>query len=183
MCERLGTLPKKFWKMFRKREEILIKTFLRDYKKVWLLTSKAQREWVTTLDFYTPLHNFKVVTERFVFVTDFCQVELRLLAHFSSDLELLRIFTDPQADVFTMLASQWCVSLTHSCTPRSPCQGDRCHTAGSLLLSDSPSPSLQTLIALLPWRPCQLPPFPCPGGLWDCHPGDCIVLLLMYFND
>ncbi|XP_070849889.1 DNA polymerase nu [Chaetodon trifascialis] len=38
---------------------------------------------------------------------DFCQVELRLLAHLSSDPELLRIFTHPQADVFTMLASQW----------------------------------------------------------------------------
>ncbi|KAK5893419.1 hypothetical protein CgunFtcFv8_006292 [Champsocephalus gunnari] len=38
---------------------------------------------------------------------DFCQVELRLLAHLSSDPELLRIFTDPQADVFTMLAAQW----------------------------------------------------------------------------
>nr|XP_046236529.1 DNA polymerase nu isoform X2 [Scatophagus argus]XP_046236530.1 DNA polymerase nu isoform X2 [Scatophagus argus]XP_046236531.1 DNA polymerase nu isoform X2 [Scatophagus argus]XP_046236532.1 DNA polymerase nu isoform X2 [Scatophagus argus]XP_046236533.1 DNA polymerase nu isoform X2 [Scatophagus argus]XP_046236534.1 DNA polymerase nu isoform X2 [Scatophagus argus]XP_046236535.1 DNA polymerase nu isoform X2 [Scatophagus argus] len=38
---------------------------------------------------------------------DFCQVELRLLAHLSSDPELLRIFTHPQADVFTMLACQW----------------------------------------------------------------------------
>ncbi|KAM6949550.1 LOW QUALITY PROTEIN: DNA polymerase nu [Aplochiton taeniatus] len=38
---------------------------------------------------------------------DFCQVELRLLAHLSCDPELLRIFNDPQADVFTMLASQW----------------------------------------------------------------------------
>uniref|UniRef100_H3D8M0 DNA-directed DNA polymerase n=1 Tax=Tetraodon nigroviridis TaxID=99883 RepID=H3D8M0_TETNG len=38
---------------------------------------------------------------------DFCQVELRLLAHFSSDPELLRIFNHPQSDVFTMLASQW----------------------------------------------------------------------------
>ncbi|XP_026149003.1 DNA polymerase nu isoform X1 [Mastacembelus armatus] len=38
---------------------------------------------------------------------DFCQVELRLLAHLSSDPELLDIFTNPQADVFTMLASQW----------------------------------------------------------------------------
>ncbi|XP_029382792.1 DNA polymerase nu [Echeneis naucrates] len=38
---------------------------------------------------------------------DFCQVELRLLAHLSSDPELLRIFTNPQADVFTMLASKW----------------------------------------------------------------------------
>ncbi|MEQ2250293.1 hypothetical protein ILYODFUR_038481, partial [Ilyodon furcidens] len=46
----------------------------------------------------------------------FCQVELRLLAHFSSDPELLCIFTNPQADVFTMLASQWYVPLTHKHT-------------------------------------------------------------------
>nr|XP_057922479.1 DNA polymerase nu isoform X2 [Doryrhamphus excisus] len=38
---------------------------------------------------------------------DFCQVELRLLAHFSSDPELLRIFINPGADIFAMLASQW----------------------------------------------------------------------------
>ncbi|XP_061566157.1 DNA polymerase nu [Cololabis saira] len=38
---------------------------------------------------------------------DFCQVELRLLAHFSSDPELLHIFSNPQADVFTMLATRW----------------------------------------------------------------------------
>ncbi|XP_067117220.1 DNA polymerase nu [Osmerus mordax] len=38
---------------------------------------------------------------------DFCQVELRLLAHLSSDPELLKIFSDAQADVFSMLASQW----------------------------------------------------------------------------
>ncbi|KAJ8008471.1 hypothetical protein DPEC_G00105160 [Dallia pectoralis] len=38
---------------------------------------------------------------------DFCHVELRLLAHLSSDPELLRIFHNPQADVFSMLASQW----------------------------------------------------------------------------
>eukprot|EP00066_Takifugu_rubripes_P028942 XP_011618208.1 PREDICTED: DNA polymerase nu isoform X2 [Takifugu rubripes] len=44
---------------------------------------------------------------------DFCQVELRLLAHFSSDPELLRIFSHPQSDVFTMLASQW-KGLSHT---------------------------------------------------------------------
>ncbi|KAJ8382233.1 hypothetical protein SKAU_G00030110 [Synaphobranchus kaupii] len=38
---------------------------------------------------------------------DFCQVELRLLAHLTSDPELLRLFQDPVVDVFTMLASQW----------------------------------------------------------------------------
>lgn len=49
-----------------------------------------------------------------VCVSDFCQVELRLLAHLSSDPELLRIFINPQADVFTMLASQWWVSHTNT---------------------------------------------------------------------
>uniref|UniRef100_A0A672FQA6 Polymerase (DNA directed) nu n=1 Tax=Salarias fasciatus TaxID=181472 RepID=A0A672FQA6_SALFA len=40
------------------------------------------------------------------------QVELRLLAHLSADPELLRIFSSPQADVFTMLASQWFSEVT-----------------------------------------------------------------------
>lgn len=48
-----------------------------------------------------------------VCLSDFCQVELRLLAHFSSDPELFRIFNHPQSDVFTMLASQWSVPHTH----------------------------------------------------------------------
>ncbi|XP_058860494.1 DNA polymerase nu-like [Acipenser ruthenus] len=40
---------------------------------------------------------------------DFSQVELRLLAHLSSDPELLKLFQEPEttADVFSMLASQW----------------------------------------------------------------------------
>jgi len=40
---------------------------------------------------------------------DFCQVELRLLAHLSADPQLLRIFQNPEADAFTMLAAQWWV--------------------------------------------------------------------------
>ncbi|XP_041636065.1 DNA polymerase nu [Cheilinus undulatus] len=67
---------------------------------------------------YIPGKEEKVVTihPRAMFVpqdgwtflsADFCQVELRLLAHLSCDPELLRIFINPQADVFTMLASQW----------------------------------------------------------------------------
>ncbi|XP_036407695.1 DNA polymerase nu [Megalops cyprinoides] len=49
-----------------------------------------------------------VSREGWTFVAaDFCQVELRLLAHLTSDPELLRLFQDPTADVFTMLASQW----------------------------------------------------------------------------
>ncbi|XP_038126243.1 DNA polymerase nu [Cyprinodon tularosa] len=48
---------------------------------------------------------------------DFCQVELRLLAHFSSDPELLHIFTKPQSDAFTMLASQWKGKSVDEVTP------------------------------------------------------------------
>uniref|UniRef100_A0A3Q2PBQ3 DNA-directed DNA polymerase family A palm domain-containing protein n=1 Tax=Fundulus heteroclitus TaxID=8078 RepID=A0A3Q2PBQ3_FUNHE len=93
-----------------------------DYKKTRLLTSEGQSKRVTTSDLCTALHNlrvicFEVVTEMCAFVTDFCQVELRLLAHFSSDPELLRIFTNPQADVFAMLASQWKVMSVDDVTP------------------------------------------------------------------
>ncbi|XP_043099806.1 DNA polymerase nu [Puntigrus tetrazona] len=38
---------------------------------------------------------------------DFCQVELRLLAHLSADPQLVRIFQNTEADAFTMLAAQW----------------------------------------------------------------------------
>lgn len=79
-------------------------------------------------------------------VSDFCQVELRLLAHLSSDPELLRIFTNPQADVFTMLASQWWVSISHTHTlthtqvlPWSTCQGEFWSYTGFLLPSLPPN--------------------------------------------
>eukprot|EP00062_Callorhinchus_milii_P015000 gi/632964793/ref/XP_007898570.1/ PREDICTED: DNA polymerase nu-like [Callorhinchus milii] len=39
---------------------------------------------------------------------DFSQVELRILAHLSSDPELLKLFQDPEtSDVFSILACQW----------------------------------------------------------------------------
>ncbi|XP_075427062.1 DNA polymerase nu isoform X4 [Ascaphus truei] len=39
---------------------------------------------------------------------DFSQIELRILAHFSSDPELLKLFQETEStDVFTTLASQW----------------------------------------------------------------------------
>ncbi|XP_077399995.1 DNA polymerase nu isoform X2 [Vanacampus margaritifer] len=41
----------------------------------------------------------------------FCQLEPRLLAHFSGDRELLRLVTDPEADVYAFLASEWMQKL------------------------------------------------------------------------
>ncbi|XP_075427044.1 DNA polymerase nu isoform X2 [Ascaphus truei] len=41
-------------------------------------------------------------------IQDFSQIELRILAHFSSDPELLKLFQETEStDVFTTLASQW----------------------------------------------------------------------------
>ncbi|CAM4519916.1 unnamed protein product [Leuciscus chuanchicus] len=49
-----------------------------------------------------------ILREGWTFLSaDFCQVELRLLAHLSADPQLLRIFQKPEADAFTMLAAQW----------------------------------------------------------------------------
>ncbi|OCT99253.1 hypothetical protein XELAEV_18005040mg, partial [Xenopus laevis] len=50
-----------------------------------------------------------IAAKGFTFLAaDFSQIELRLMAHFSSDPELLRLFDKPETiDVFTKLASQW----------------------------------------------------------------------------
>lgn len=38
---------------------------------------------------------------------DYCQIELRLMAHFSKDRSLIELLSSPQADVFTMIAAKW----------------------------------------------------------------------------
>ncbi|XP_053556285.1 DNA polymerase nu [Bombina bombina] len=50
-----------------------------------------------------------VAAEGYTFLAaDFSQIELRLLAHFSLDPELLKLFKETEStDVFTILASQW----------------------------------------------------------------------------
>uniref|UniRef100_A0A803JXU4 DNA-directed DNA polymerase n=1 Tax=Xenopus tropicalis TaxID=8364 RepID=A0A803JXU4_XENTR len=50
-----------------------------------------------------------IAAKGFTFLAaDFSQIELRLMAHFSSDPELLKLFEKPESmDVFTKLASQW----------------------------------------------------------------------------
>ncbi|XP_037116625.1 DNA polymerase nu isoform X7 [Syngnathus acus] len=37
----------------------------------------------------------------------FCQLELRLLAHFSGDRKLVHLFSDAEADAYALLASEW----------------------------------------------------------------------------
>lgn len=38
---------------------------------------------------------------------DYSQIELRLMAHFSKDSSLIELLSDPQGDVFTMIAAKW----------------------------------------------------------------------------
>lgn len=38
---------------------------------------------------------------------DYCQVELRLMAHFSGDKALCCMLSDPKQDPFILLAAQW----------------------------------------------------------------------------
>ncbi|KAK4388861.1 Helicase and polymerase-containing protein TEBICHI [Sesamum angolense] len=38
---------------------------------------------------------------------DYSQIELRLMAHFSKDHQLVKLLSSPQGDVFTMIAAKW----------------------------------------------------------------------------
>ncbi|XP_035283092.1 DNA polymerase nu isoform X2 [Anguilla anguilla] len=70
-------------------------------KKQYIPGKQAEVVTVHPRDMFIPQEG------RTFLAADFCQVELRLLAHLTSDPELLRLFQDPDADVFSMLASQW----------------------------------------------------------------------------
>lgn len=38
---------------------------------------------------------------------DYSQIELRLMAHFSKDSSLIELLSEPQGDVFNMIAAKW----------------------------------------------------------------------------
>jgi hypothetical protein len=44
---------------------------------------------------------------------DYRQIEFRLMAHFSGDAGLMRIFCDDAADPFALLAAQWLGTPAH----------------------------------------------------------------------
>ena len=47
-------------------------------------------------------------TDAELYLTDFSQIELRVLAHLSGDPELLKLFQESERDdVFSTLTSQW----------------------------------------------------------------------------
>ncbi|CAH9090445.1 unnamed protein product [Cuscuta epithymum] len=51
---------------------------------------------------------FLPTQENWIFLTaDYSQIELRLMAHFSKDSSLIELLSDPNGDVFTMIAARW----------------------------------------------------------------------------
>ncbi|KAG6389488.1 hypothetical protein SASPL_150956 [Salvia splendens] len=57
---------------------------------------------INARDFFVPTQDDWVLL-----TADYCQIELRLMAHFSKDRSLIELLTSPQADVFTMIAAKW----------------------------------------------------------------------------
>ncbi|XP_047970916.1 helicase and polymerase-containing protein TEBICHI [Salvia hispanica] len=57
---------------------------------------------INARDFFVPTQDNWVLL-----AADYCQIELRLMAHFSKDRSLIELLTNPQADVFTMIAAKW----------------------------------------------------------------------------
>ncbi|XP_074287036.1 helicase and polymerase-containing protein TEBICHI [Silene latifolia] len=53
--------------------------------------------------------DFFIPTEEnwLLLAADYSQIELRMMAHFSKDSSLIELLSNPQGDVFTMIASRW----------------------------------------------------------------------------
>lgn len=50
---------------------------------------------------------WRACTRWLVMAADYCQIELRLMAHFSGDVALCAMLSDPKQDPFILLAAQW----------------------------------------------------------------------------
>lgn len=42
-----------------------------------------------------------------ILTADYCQIELRLMAHFSKDNSLIELLSNAEADIFSMVAAKW----------------------------------------------------------------------------
>ncbi|XP_050213511.1 helicase and polymerase-containing protein TEBICHI isoform X2 [Mercurialis annua] len=64
--------------------------------------AEATHYSINARDFFVPTQdNWLLLT------ADYSQIELRLMAHFSKDSSLIKFFSNPHADVFTMIAARW----------------------------------------------------------------------------
>ncbi|KZV31628.1 helicase and polymerase-containing protein TEBICHI [Dorcoceras hygrometricum] len=65
--------------------------------------SHASHYNINARDFFMPTQD-----DWLLITADYCQIELRLMAHFSKDSSLIRLLSNCQAaDVFTVIAAQW----------------------------------------------------------------------------
>ncbi|KAL0330755.1 UNVERIFIED_CONTAM: Helicase and polymerase-containing protein TEBICHI [Sesamum angustifolium] len=57
---------------------------------------------INARDFFVPTQD-----DWLLLTADYSQIELRLMAHFSKDHQLIKLLSSPQGDVFTMIAAKW----------------------------------------------------------------------------
>ncbi|KAL0726462.1 hypothetical protein Bca4012_022555 [Brassica carinata] len=76
------------------------------------VNSDADRYKVNARDFFVPTQeNWLLLT------ADYSQIELRLMAHFSRDSSLIAQLSQPDGDVFTMIAAKWTGKTEDSVSP------------------------------------------------------------------
>lgn len=74
-------------------------------KNVLLISVTALYFWFILLEKEI---SFIVLQENWLLLAaDYSQIELRLMAHFSGDTSLIELLSNPQNDVFTMIAARW----------------------------------------------------------------------------
>lgn len=99
-----------------------------------------------------PRDGFRASDGFVLLAADYSQIELRILAHFSGDPDLLQAFT--QGDVFTAIAARWLNKDTESITPAERNQVKQiCYTliygAGPSLVAESANITLESAQALM----------------------------------
>ncbi|KAF8080568.1 hypothetical protein N665_0934s0009 [Sinapis alba] len=76
------------------------------------VNSDADRYKINARDFFVPTQeNWLLLT------ADYSQIELRLMAHFSRDSSLIAQLSQPEGDVFTMIAAKWTGKTEDSVDP------------------------------------------------------------------
>ncbi|EOA15743.1 hypothetical protein CARUB_v10006788mg [Capsella rubella] len=76
------------------------------------VNSNADRCKINARDFFVPTQdNWLLLT------ADYSQIELRLMAHFSRDSSLVSQLSQPEGDVFTMIAAKWTGKVKDSVSP------------------------------------------------------------------
>ncbi|KAJ0251931.1 DEAD/DEAH box helicase domain-containing protein [Hirschfeldia incana] len=76
------------------------------------VNSDADRYKVNARDFFVPTQeNWLLLT------ADYSQIELRLMAHYSRDSSLIAQLSQPEGDVFTMIAAKWTGKTEDSVSP------------------------------------------------------------------